>query len=311
MKTLFLSSIALVVPIFAGELTLEEAEGKLTLKNGAQDILVYHMAELPPPEGVAKDYRRSGFIHPLKTPKGGVLTGIHPSDHYHHMGLWHAWVKTKHGASEPDFWNIGKGKARVRFQKLLSKTEKQDQVGFVALQEQLSYLGEQKKETIVLREEFTVTASRSGDLNIIDYQVTQTNVSGVALELPAYRYGGPLAYRGPESWNMENSEYLTSEGKTRVNSHTTRANWCAVFGPTETGPSSLVFLCHPENHDAPQRLRTWPSGQMFLNWVPAQETGFTINAGDTADWSYRLLASDKTLSAEEIQAEWDRWTQQK
>jgi len=308
MKLLLTTFLASCATALASELSLVDADGKLTVNHGASEILVYHTAELAPPKGMDDAFRRSGFIHPLRSPQGGVLTGIHPDDHVHHLGLWHAWVQTVHGEDQPDFWNIGKKTGRVRFKKLLRKIEKPGEVGFSVEQEQVAYKGKGKQETVVLGEEFTVTAKVESGFNIIDYTLKQTNVSDLALELPAYRYGGPLAYRGPLNWNKKNSEYLTSEGKTRKDSHTTRAKWCAVFGPTETGESTLVFLGHPENYDAPQRLRTWPDGKMFLNWAAAQETGFKIEPGKSMTWKYRLIAADGKLSAERMEKEWVRWT---
>ena len=59
----------------------------ITISNGESTVLVYHKAEMPPPEGADPSYARSGFIHPLCSPSGAVLTGIHPDDHLHHLGL--------------------------------------------------------------------------------------------------------------------------------------------------------------------------------------------------------------------------------
>ena len=96
------------------ELTVEEKEEAILIADGELHVLTYHKADVPPPKGVDPIYNRSGFIHPVCAPNGEPLTGIHPADHYHHIGLWHAWVKTKHGKDTPDFWNLGRKNARVR-----------------------------------------------------------------------------------------------------------------------------------------------------------------------------------------------------
>ena len=282
-------------------------DGRIDVMAGGKLALSYHTADVPPPPGVKKVFRKSAFIHPLNTPSGGTMTGIHPDDHYHHTGIWHAWVKTKHGLDEPDFWNLSAHKGRVRFSKYREIIDTPRVAGFEVAQEQIAYKGKESTETVVLAETLRVEVRQQGSLNIVDYLVTQKNVSGVALELPAYRYGGPLAYRGPLNWNKENSEYLTSEGKTRADSHTTRANWCAVFGPTDQGEGTLLFLGSPQNYDAPQRLRTWPEGKMFLNWAAVQEKGMTMQAGDTHVFSYRLITADRKLSTAEADALYDAW----
>ena len=56
-------------------------------------LFTYNYAVTYPPQGVDTAYKRSGFIHPLRTLEGEVLTNCSPSDHYHHFGLWYAWTK--------------------------------------------------------------------------------------------------------------------------------------------------------------------------------------------------------------------------
>ena len=281
-------------------LSIEQTETALVLKRGETPILTYHLREVEPPEGVDKAYRRSGFIHPLHAPSGGVVTGIHPDDHYHHIGLWHAWVNTNYPGFKsgdkkkkgPDFWNLGGHTAFIRHAQILEMR----QAGFSVKQEHLAYLdGYGKEPTVILEEVLSVDAAVEDGTNIVDYNFTQTNVTGKPLEFPAYRYGGGIAYRGPLFWNKENSDYLTSSGLDRTNSHATRAKWIAMFGPTEESgksPATVAILCHPSNQDAPQRLRTWDNGKMFFNYVPVQEFPWSRQPGKPETLRYRLLISD-------------------
>lgn len=286
------------------KVSLVESKDKLVLKRGDTPILTYHIAAMPPPEGVDPVYHRSGFIFPLHAPDGGVVTGIHPDDHYHHLGLWHAWVNSKFGDHKPDFWNLGKAKnGRVRY----ASTKEIRKAGFTVIQEQVAYLeGYEKEPTVILEETFSVDAELVDGANVIDYVVTQENVANRKIEFPANRYGGGIAYRGPHSWNKENSDYLTSEGLDRTNSHTSRARWVAMFGPAEgTGEvATVAILCHPKNHDAPQRIRTWDNGKMFFNYVPVQETGWSIEPGESITLRYRLVIFSGKAGAEAIEARW-------
>jgi len=286
------------------QISVSESEGFLSIQNGTNDFLCYHKVALEPPTGVDTVFRRNAVIHPIKTPKNGVLTGVHPDDHYHHIGIWHAWVKTIHGWDHPDFWNLKKKTGFVRFVRVLEKAEN----GFAVEQEQVAYKGEDRAETVVLKELLQISASFEDNANVIDYVLTQKNVSGTKLELPAYRYGGPLAYRGPLNWKKSNSEYLTSEDKTRVNSHATRANWCMAYGDIETGRGTLLVLGHPSNHDAPHRLRTWNNGKMFLNIAATQEYAFAIGAGDAVTWKFRLIATDGVMTKEAANQWWARYS---
>jgi len=299
---LFLTtSFVLQVTAFAGScIELEQTDKALILQRGDTPILTYHIQEVEPPEGVDKAYRRSGFIHPLHAPSGGVVTGIHPGDHYHHIGLWHAWVNTKYPGYDsgnkkktgPDFWNLGGHTAFIRHAEVL-ETRK---AGFTVKQEHLAYLdGYGKKPTVILEEVFSVDAEFKDGVNLVDYTFTQTNVTKKPLDFPAYRYGGGIAYRGPMFWNKENSDYLTSTGLDRTNSHATRAKWVAMYGPTDKSgksPATVSIFCHPANHDAPQRIRTWDNGKMFFNYVPVQEFPWSRKPGKAETLRYRLVISD-------------------
>ena len=295
----------------AQPLSVTEDNGTIKIARGTTPILTYHKAELPPPDGVDPLFKRSGFIHPLCAPSGEPVTGIHPADHYHHLGLWHAWVKTKHGKDSPDFWNLKKGTGRVRYAKtvkLLRPDQEDPAAGFVVEQEHVAYKGSAREETVVLRERLQVKVEHDATGNLIHYLVEQENVSQETLELPAYRYGGCLAYRAPHDWDQTNSDYLTSEGLDRSNSHQSRARWVAMHGPTKKGTATLTVLVDPQNHDFPQRLRTWPAsshnGAVFFNIVPTQEKPWSIDPGKKIVMSYQLIVSDGKPPKQEIESWW-------
>ena len=121
--TLSLALASLLVPAHAGDVKISVTDAAITITEGENALLTYHRTDVPPPAGADPVYRRSGFIHPLRTPKGGVVTGIHPGDHIHHVGIWHAWVNTQHGKRKPDFWNLKKKTGTVRHAKVLATRE--------------------------------------------------------------------------------------------------------------------------------------------------------------------------------------------
>ncbi|MGP8329712.1 MAG: DUF6807 family protein, partial [Methanosarcinaceae archaeon] len=81
----------------------------LKISQGIKPVLRYQYGALPPPANKDSLYTRSGFIHPVWSPNGAVLTRIHPSDHIHHLGFWHPWTKTSFENRKVDFWNLGDG----------------------------------------------------------------------------------------------------------------------------------------------------------------------------------------------------------
>lgn len=306
-QLVWLAIFSLGSTLTAGSLSLLETEKTIEIRDGNQTMLVYNKALVPPPEGKDQAYARSGFIHPLKSPSGGVVTSIHADDHIHHVGLWHAWVKTDHKGRHFDFWNLGGKTGKVRFVKTLSSFSEDGSVGFSVQQEQVGMTEDGTKEEVILNETFTVKVRKTEGSYLVDYDTVQTNVTDAPLELPAYRYGGCIAYRAPYHWNKENSNYLTSEGKDRTNGHTTRGRWCAMFGPTDHGDATLAILCHPENRDAPQRMRVWPDGKVFFNYVPIQETGWGLNPNQPSTMKYRVVISDGKANADQLNTFWNQY----
>ena len=289
----------------AAPLSVVEDADTISVRRGEALVLAYRKTAVTLPEGVDPVFARNGYIHPLVTPAGGVVTSIYAPDHYHHLGLWHAWVKTHHRGQERDFWDIGRKLGGMRHAAVLKENQGEAAVGFVVELENYAVEGDE----VILREQLAVSVQEHDGVYLVDYDTTQTNVTGDPLELDAYRYGGPIAYRGPLNWNAQNSRYLTSEGHGRADGHTTRARWVEMAGEIETGRGGVVILCHPANRDAPQRVRIWDNGKVFFNYVPAQETAFAIGPGETVHWRYRVVVFDGELPVERIEALWRNYAE--
>ena len=106
----------------AQKMELNDNNGTLIFRAGNKDLLSYQYKTVYPPAGQDTNYKRSGFIHPLYTPHGQVLTRIQPPDHYHHYGIWNPWTHTLFENDTVDFWNIKGRQGTVRFAKFISKT---------------------------------------------------------------------------------------------------------------------------------------------------------------------------------------------
>src|SRR6187399_1893432 len=126
----------------------------LTISSGDQKLLTYQFKTVYPPTGQDTNYKRSGFIHPLYTPHGQVLTRIQPTDHYHHYGIWNAWTHTFFEGDTVDFWNIKGRHGTVRFAKFTSKTSNAKYAEFTVLQEHVVFKKD-KTEIIIRKEEHT------------------------------------------------------------------------------------------------------------------------------------------------------------
>ena len=142
MKTAIFSIGVFLISLFLGSCQPSETScsvvdtGKtLDYKIGDKLLFSYNYTTVYPASGVDSVYKRSGFIHPLKTLGGEVMTNCSPADHYHHFGLWYAWTKTTFEGNEIDFWNLHKKQGTVRFRNFEHVSDN----GFVATLDHVVY----------------------------------------------------------------------------------------------------------------------------------------------------------------------------
>ncbi len=228
-----------------------------------------------PPAGIDTAYGRSGFIHPLWTPHGQEITRIQPKDHYHHYGIWNPWTHVLFENDTVDFWNIGGKNATVRFAKLLSQTSGTIFSEIKVLHEHV-VLKKDGGEKIALNENQTIRIYKPeehSDYYIMDFISEMSCASQSPFHIVAYRYAG-FGWRATEFWTKDNSEMLTSEGKTRDNTDGTKGRWIIVYGDLPGNDSGgAVMLSSPENFNHPEPLRIWDKnanggrGDVFANFA--------------------------------------------
>ena len=289
----------------------------ITVSCGGDNILSYYYALHDVPEGVDPAYRRSGFIHPLYSPSGHILTRIQPPDHYHHYGIWAPWTKTHIDGKEVDFWNLAKKQGTVRFAELLA-TKSGTEGGFKVLQEHVQFLDE-GSERVAITEELQVQASVQ-KLNkqrfwLIDIQSEFINKLSTDIILDQYRYGGGIGFRATEQWVKGNCSVLTSEGKTREDADGTRARWCDVNGQTgDNGQrSGILFLSHPDNREHPEPMRVWPEnihqGQLFFEFCPIRLNSWVLEPEKKYTLRYRMVVYDGKLEKAMMEKFWEQYSE--
>jgi hypothetical protein len=297
----------------AGAVAAEDDGESLTLRVRGKDVLRYQYGMLAPPAGASRLYGRSGFIHPLWSPAGAVLTRIQPPDHYHHVGIWNPWTHTEFEGREIDFWNLHGGTGTVRFKAFISKVVGDVYAGFRAVHEHVDLNApDPSGAKVALNEEWDVRAWNVGPdakVWVIDFVSTLSPATASPLTIQKYRYQG-FGFRAVAEWNDENSRLLTSEGKDKSDGNATRARWCDVRGPTAAGTSGILFMTHPGNFDYPERLRIWPTGQndgvenVFFNFNPTQDRDWMLEPGNAYTLRYRMLVYDGELTSEQAEAHW-------
>jgi hypothetical protein len=283
----------------------------LIISSGNQKLLTYQFKTVYPPTGIDTNYKRSGFIHPLYTPHGQVLTTIQPRDHYHHYGIWNPWTHTFFEGDTVDFWNIKGGQGTVRFVKFTSQKNNSKYVEYTALHEHVVF----KKnggEKVALNEWQTVRVYNpvNDDYYIVDITSKMSCASQSPLLIVAYRYGG-LGWRATEYWDRNNSEMLTSEGKTRDNTDNTKARWIIVYGSLPgNDEGGMVILSHSANYNHPEPLRIWDKtanggrGDVFANFAPTKDKDWLLEPGKTYTLKYRLVVFNGKFDARKAEDAW-------
>jgi len=299
------------------DMAAEDKDGALTIMAGNKSLLRYYHKTVYPPAGIDTNYKRSAFIHPLWTPHGQELTRIQPEDHYHHYGIWNPWTHTVFEKDTIDFWNIKGKTGTVRFAKFNEVTNGPVYSEFEALHEHVVFKkdGSEKVALNELQKVRVYHPGEKGDYYIVDITSTLTCASASPLLIVTYRYGG-FGWRGTEFWDKNNSEMLTSEGKTRDNTDGTKARWCIIQGSLPGNESGgAVMMSHPANYNHPEPLRIWDKnanggrGDMFANFAPTKDKDWLLEPGKTYVLKYRLVVFNGKFDAAKAESAWGYFAQ--
>jgi hypothetical protein len=286
--------------------------GELTIQSGDRNLLRYVYKTVYPPAGQDSAYRRSGFIHPLWTPSGKILTRIQAPDHYHHYGIWNPWTHVLFEGDTVDFWNIKGKKGTVRFSRFVSVIEGPVFAEFAALHEHVVFK-KNGKEKVALNELQTVRVYKpggKGNYYIADITV-QLNCAGASpFKILEYRYAG-MGWRATENWNQGNSEAMTSEGKTRKDADGTTAKWFYYQGPLDAEYGGAEMMSYPSNYNFPEPLRIWPensnNGEVFAMFAPTKNKDWLLEPGKKYTLNYRFVVYDGHFSKEKADKAWGNY----
>jgi hypothetical protein len=285
-------------------------DGALIIHAGDKNLLQYYFRTVYPPKGIDTAYKRSGFIHPLWSPHGQILTRIQPPDHYHHYGIWNPWTHVEYEGDTVDFWNINSRQGTVRFAKFVSVQKGPLFSEFEALHEHVVFK-KSGKEKVAMNELQCVRVyapGKNSDYFIVDFNMQMNCADESPVKLLEYRYAG-LGWRTTEKWDNKNSMVLTSEGKTRKDSDGSKARWCIVQGEIDNDYAGVVMMSFPTNYNFPEPLRIWPEdqysrGDMFANFCPTKDMDWLLSPGKNYVLKYRFLVFNGHFDKEKAESAW-------
>lgn len=290
-----------------GKWTSAEADGRFAASHNGALMLGWQATPLAKPVGGEK-FAGSAFLHPLRTPGGFEWTTVQPDDHKHHFGLWWPWKFIEVEGAKYNCWEIqeGQGAHVARNVRPLMKVPG-DSLQWDFLNETVI-----KKPgaapVAVIHETAKVTVTVKGDAQLLDISIRQ-KAAGAPVKIVQYRYSG-FSWRGPASWNKDNSTMTTSAGKGREDANGTTARWVMVSGITPNGSASVLMMSAA---DTPEKLRVWnhtaANGTPFVNFNPVMDKPLPLDDAhpQVSNRKYRVIAADRTISVTEAESEWKGW----
>ena len=175
------------------DVTTRAENGTIEVSISGKPVLTYRAETVTPPEGMDKIYARSGFIHPLHSPSGKILTDDFPVGHSHQHALFSAWTRATFKHEVVDFWNQHGG------------TGSSEHVAIGAVEDSSFDVDLQQfsnRNGPAIQERWSVNVADNSDPFVIDIEIEQECATDEEVYLHPYHYGG-LGLRGSSHWNGE------------------------------------------------------------------------------------------------------------
>ena len=237
---------------------------------------------------------RAGYLHPVRSPSGAIVTGDYPSNHAHHHGIWTPYTQAVFQGRKTDFWNMQSKKGEEQLRAVGRLWAGEVHGGFDAELRMTDLSGTAPIDALIDRWSVKAYAIKGAPkpMHVFDLTTTQACATNDPLELPQYHYGS-FGLRGPDSWDgKEGARFLTSEGVSdRKKGDGTRARWCYLGGKTEAAVSGTAVLGHPGNFRFPMPLRLHPD-MPYFSIVPQKLGAFSIQPGKPYVTRYRFIVTD-------------------
>lgn len=290
---------------------LRRDSGAVAFAIDGRPVLTYNAEVTEPPRpDIDPVYARGGYVHPIHSPEGVIVTGDYPPDHLHHHGIWAAWTRTIFRGDSVDFWNVADRTGDVLPVALDSAWSGPVHGGFTARHRHVALTDGGPVDALHERWTLRVYQVEGGDRPywLFDLDVEQRTAGDDSLLLPEYRYGG-VAFRGRDDWyGTPNANFLTSEGHGREDGNATRARWTHIGGMAEGALRGVAVLSHPDNFRHPEPVRIHPNEPYFV-YAPSQLGEWAIAPGKPHRVRYRYVIYDGPPDPAALDRLWNDFAQ--
>jgi len=334
-----------LIALLAGTISSFAEEVKLVEQKDKQQIDVLVDGK-PFTSYVYWSNQKKPLLSPLRTPEGNIFTRGFPlekvagerTDHPHHISSWFNYGNV----NDCDFWNsppegfdrdskIPYGAVRHKSIKAISSGK-----GAATLEVSSDWIMNDGSK--ILQQDETLVFRASKDLRIIDRIITLTaqdkdavfkdSKEGAiairvtrALEEPSTKKevftdasGKPTTVAKLDNTGV-NGIYLSSEGKVgEKDSWSTRAKWMTLSGNVKGEDVCIGIFDHPKNVTYPTFWHNRGYGLFAANPFGAKEftkgkttLNFTIAAGKSETFRFRILIHSGKLTAEQTEAQYQQF----
>lgn len=259
--------------------------------------------------------RRRPMIHPLRSPRGAVLTVDAPEDHPWHHALW-STIKFVDG---DNFWEEIPPYGVLRH---TAQPKVRAERGVTVIDGDLVWI-RPDRETVAVTEHRTLTdVPLAGGCYAIEWHSRLAAPRDVLYDRTPFDgwggYGG-LTLRGSPRWRDTSLMLAGDTGHDRILGE--RGRWCAISGTVDAAASGTgearagVLLCdHPDNlrHPTPWYASTRADtyGDDWANFVNAAflwDEPLPMEAGKVLSMRHLIVVNDGSWSSTDCESAWQRW----
>ncbi len=283
--------------------------GHLGVRLAGQPVLTYRLnRDDLPRSGIVPHIVRAGYVHPVFSPAGKIVTDDYAPNHAHHHGIWAPWTKLSFQGRATDFWNMQDKKGAEDLVALDRSWSGAVHGGFAARLQSTDLTGAAPVKALDTTWLLTAydLAGAAPAARMFELTLTHACATADPVVLPEYHYGG-FGFRGAAGWNGPGTvaNFLTSEGETdRIKGNNTRVRWCYLGGAVEGGElAGTATLGHPGNFRAPQPVRLHPN-MPYFSLVPQQLGEFRIEPGKPYVARFRFVVADGAPDRALLDAYW-------
>lgn len=283
-------------------------DGKhLNVKVDGKPVFTYNHSTVKAPKRDQSYYDKSGYIHPLYTPSGKIISDDFNPNHAHQHGIMFTWRKIVFEGRENNGWDQKSKLGKVEHNKVNSFSSGPVFGSFTTTIDHVD-LTKKTGPVTMLKETWQIRVFALDDQFLFDINSTQNCATNQPVTIDKVHYGG-MTIRGYSGWHDDHQyDYLTSEGKNKKNGNQTRPAWVEMFGPIDGDPAGVTILSHPANFRFPQPVRLHPSMPYFCFAVSAIDS-FLIEPGKPYVSRYRFYVHDGEPSAKVDQRLWEDYAE--